>query len=278
MTLKLLIVEGNTPEGRARAVAARGREANVLYAAALRQVRGDLDLEVAFPADPGSALPDRAALAAFDGIAWTGSSLNIYNGGPEIERQLDFCRACFASGTPQFGSCWGLQVGVAAAGGTVLKNPLGREIGLARKILLTDEGRAHPLYRGRPTVFDAIAVHRDIVTALPDNARVLAYNSMTRVQAAAFHFDGGEFWGVQYHPEYNFGEIAASMRRYANVLVEDGLFETEDAARKAAETFASFDTGGTLGDRWTAGIDADVLDPKERLRDLQNWMDYIIRG
>ncbi len=275
--MKLLIVEGNTPEGRARAVAARGREANELYAAALRSIRGDLSIDTAFPADRDSPLPDAAALKAYDGIAWTGSSLNIYNGGPEIERQLAFCRTCFSSGVPQFGSCWGLQVGVAAAGGTVLKNPLGREIGLARKILLTDEGRTHPLYRGRPSVFDAIAVHRDIVTALPENAQVLAYNSMTRVQAAAFHFDGGEFWGVQYHPEYNFGEIAASMRRYADVLVTDGLFESEDAAIRAAETFASFDTGGSLGDRWTAGIDADVLDPRERLRDLANWMSHLDR-
>jgi GMP synthase (glutamine-hydrolysing) len=272
---KILIVEGNTAEGRQRAVAARGREANMLYADSLRRIRGDLALDVAFPADSDTVLPDEAALKAYDGITWTGSSLNIYNGGPEIERQLAFCRTCFASRVPQFGSCWGLQVGVAAAGGTVLRNPLGREIGLARKILLTDAGRAHPLYAGRPTVFDAIAVHRDIVTALPENAQVLAYNSMTRVQAAAFHVDGGEFWGVQYHPEYNFGEIAASMRRYADVLVQDGLFESEQAARDAAETFASFDQGGTAGDRWRFGVDADVLDPKERLRDLDNWMQFI---
>jgi GMP synthase (glutamine-hydrolysing) len=271
----ILIVEGNTAEGRARAVAARGKEANVLYAGALRRIRQDLVIDVAFPADPDSTLPDAAALRAYDGIAWTGSALNIYNGGPEIERQLAFCRTCFASGVPQFGSCWGLQVGVAAAGGTVLRNPLGREIGLARKILLTDAGRAHPLYQGRSSVFDAIAVHRDIVTALPENAQVLAYNSMARVQAAAFHFDGGEFWGVQYHPEYTFGEIAASMRRYADVLVADGLFESEEAARQAAETFASFDRGGTPGDRWLAGVDADVLDPEERLRDLRNWMRFI---
>ncbi|MEN3975817.1 type 1 glutamine amidotransferase [Emcibacter sp. SYSU 3D8] len=272
---KILIVEGNTAEGRRRAVAARGREANLLYAESLRRIRGDLTLGVAFPADPDTALPDLAALKAYDGIAWTGSSLNVYNGGPEVERQLEFCRTCFASGVPQFGSCWGLQVGVVAAGGTVLKNPLGREIGLARKILLTESGRAHPLYEGRPSVFDAIAVHRDIVTALPENARILAYNSMTRVQAAAFQVGAGAFWGVQYHPEYTFGEIAASMRRYTAGLVEEGFFQTEAAAALAADTFASFDRGGTAGDRWVFGVDADVLDPAERLRDLANWMRFI---
>ena len=65
------------------------------------------------------------------------------------------------------------------------------------------------------------------------------------------------------------------MRRYAAGLVDEGLFESEEAARDAAETFASFDQGGTAGDRWRFGIDADVLDPKDRLRDLANWMRFI---
>jgi GMP synthase (glutamine-hydrolysing) len=275
--LRILIVEGNTAEARQRTARGGGTVANEMYAAALRHIRGDLALDVVFPADAGTVLPDASALAAYDGIAWTGSALNIYNGGPEIDRQVAFCRTCFSARVPQFGSCWGLQVGVTAIGGTVLKNPLGREIGLARKVILTEAGRAHPLYRGRPTVFDAIAVHKDIVTALPEDARILAYNSMARVQAAEFSRDGGEFWGVQYHPEYNFTEIAASMRRYTAALVEDGLFENEAAALEAARIFAGFDTGGTPETRWLAGVDADVLDRRERLRDLENWMAHVER-
>lgn len=272
---RVLIVEGNTAEARDRSVAAAGTVASQLYAAALRRVRGDLSLDVAFPADAGAVLPESRSLRGFDGIAWTGSSLNIYHGGPEIERQLDFCRACFASGVPQFGSCWGLQVGAVAAGGTVAANPLGREIGLARKIVLTEAGRAHPLYRGRPDVFDAIAVHRDIVTALPEGAQILAYNGMARVQAAAFSREGGVFWGVQYHPEYTFTEIASSMRRYTEGLVAEGLFASVESAHAAAQVFASFDQGGAPENRWLAGIDGDVLDPTERLRDLRNWLDFI---
>ena len=62
------------------------------------------------------------------------------------------------------------------------------------------------------------------------------------------------------------------------MLVEDGLFESEGAAVRAAGTFASFDNGGTPGDRWSAGVDADVLDPRERLRDLENWMNHLQPG
>ena len=43
-----------------------------------------------------------------------------------------------------FGSCWGLQVITAAAGGSVRKNPKGREIGFGRGIRLTEAGRKHP--------------------------------------------------------------------------------------------------------------------------------------
>ncbi len=37
------------------------------------------------------------------------------------------------------------QIAVAAAGGVCARNPRGREMGIARKIALTPEGRAHPM-------------------------------------------------------------------------------------------------------------------------------------
>ena len=59
---------------------------------------------------------------------------------PEVTRQIDLVRAALATGTPMFGSCWGLQVITAAAGGSVRKNPKGREIGFGRGIRLTEAG------------------------------------------------------------------------------------------------------------------------------------------
>ena len=51
---------------------------------------------------------------------------------------------------PAFGSCWGLQIAAVAAEGDVQRNPLGREVGIARRILPTDPGRSHPMLEGRP--------------------------------------------------------------------------------------------------------------------------------
>ena len=62
---------------------------------------------------------------------------------------------------------WGLQVVVTAAGGSVRKNPKGREIGFGRGIRLTEAGRKHPMYIGKLDVFNAPTVHLDEVDMLP---------------------------------------------------------------------------------------------------------------
>ena len=81
-------------------------------------------------------------------------------------RQIELVRAALTTGTPLFGSCWGLQVITAAAGGSVRKNPKGREIGFGRGIRLTEAGRKHPMYVGKLDVFNAPTVHLDEVEAL----------------------------------------------------------------------------------------------------------------
>jgi GMP synthase (glutamine-hydrolysing) len=80
---------------------------------------------------------------------------------------------------------------------------------------------------------------------------------------------------VQYHPEYHFAEIAAALRRYGPRLVKDGLFADEAEIEAAARELERFDHGGTPGERWRAGLDTDVIDPRERLRELDNWLAYL---
>ncbi len=72
-----------------------------------------------------------------------------------MTRQIELAKAVFAAGVPFFGSCWGLQVAVTAAGGEVRANPRGREFGFARRILLTEAGREHRLFAGKPAAFEA---------------------------------------------------------------------------------------------------------------------------
>ena len=110
-------------------------------------------MEVCAPADEDVRIPQ--PLDAYDGVAITGSALNIYKREAGSLRQIDFMREVFTRGIPTFGSCWGLQVAVVAAGGEVGPNPRGREVAFARKITLNEAGRVHPMHAGRPLAFDA---------------------------------------------------------------------------------------------------------------------------
>jgi GMP synthase (glutamine-hydrolysing) len=160
---RLLVIEGNSPQTMAEHVAAGGVPASQGYSGLLTNLLPATTVDVCFPGDPAASLPSGRALEGYDGIVITGSALHVYTGTPEVMRQVELVRAALASGTPLFGSCWGLQVITAAAGGSVRKNPRGREIGFGRGIRLTEAGRKHPMYVGKVEVFNAPTVHLDEV-------------------------------------------------------------------------------------------------------------------
>jgi Glutamine amidotransferase class-I len=107
----------------------------------------------------GEPLPRGTTLADFDGVMVPGSPLHIYDPTPSVTRQIDFVRAAVAAGVPVWGSCWGLQLATVALGGSVRRNPRGRELPIARAIKVTEAGRAHPFLASRPAVFDALCSH-----------------------------------------------------------------------------------------------------------------------
>ncbi|HEX9138540.1 MAG TPA: type 1 glutamine amidotransferase [Steroidobacteraceae bacterium] len=229
--------------------------------------------DIVRPADGEVRLPSGAGLTDYDGIAITGSALNIYDGGEHIERQVELARAVFATAVPFFGSCWGLQVAVTAAGGRVRANPLGREFGFARRIELGEAGRTHPMYRGKPPVFEAVTVHRDDIEQLPAGAVPLAGNDMG-LQAVELRFGRGIFWGVQYHPEYSYAEIAATAVRYATVLTNEKLF----TGRAELEAFVSElrQLQQNPWDRrltWKHGLGLAMQDERIKLAELRNWLE-----
>jgi GMP synthase (glutamine-hydrolysing) len=117
-----------------------------------------------------------------------------------------------------------LQLAVVALGGSVRRNPRGRELPIARAITMTDAGRADPLLRSRPAVFDALCSHLDEIETVPPNSQILAANEVSGVQAIAVETPSlGGFHGTQYHPEHTLAVSAALIEMRAAELVEEGF-------------------------------------------------------
>jgi GMP synthase (glutamine-hydrolysing) len=274
---RLLVIEGNTAAGRARHQAAGGTVASEGYADLLRELVPGAIVDIAYPADSGANLPDRMGLEGYDGVAITGSALHVYEGGPEVQRQIELVRTLLRTGTPVFGSCWGLQLLVAAAGGSIRRNPKGREVGFGRAIRLTAAGREHPMYAGKSDSFDAVTVHLDEVETLAPDTTVLALNAMAGVQAAEICCDGTVAWGVQYHPEYSLRELAAIVRRTGIRLVEEGFFAAEHDLLHYANELAILDREPTNKPlAWRHGIDGGVLDRNLRVKEVANWVERMV--
>ncbi len=270
-----LVAESETADQRDARRRHAGKSSGETYAATLQQLRPDARITIVAPADDDADQLDAAALRAFDAVFVTGSPLHVYDDTPPVRRQLAFMRAVFASGTPSFGSCAGLQLAVAAAGGRVRKMPERIEAGVARRITATADGRTHPLLAGRAPSWDAPAIHGDEVEQLPDDATLLASNAVTSIQAAEIRHDGGIFWGVQYHPELAPREIAIALRRQADDLIEAGLAETQDdVERRAAELDALHDSPDRRSLLWALGVDREFAHEASRRLELTNFLDH----
>jgi GMP synthase (glutamine-hydrolysing) len=271
---RILVIDGNEAQTRARHVACGGTASGDGYAATLRRLKPELDCDIVHPADEEPKLPEGVALKDYAGAVITGSALNVYDRSPAVQRQIDLVKSVFEAGVPSFGSCWGLQVGVTAAGGSVVRNPRGREFGFGRRITLTAAGRDHAMFQGKPEVFEAPTVHVDTVASLPSNATPLAHNDMG-LQAAEIRLgNGASFWGVQYHPEYSTAEIAAMARRYGEILIRDGLVKDQAELEQLAGDLVQLnDDPHDARLAWRFGVSAAVTDPDLRLMELRNWLE-----
>ena len=165
---------------------------------------------------------DRAALDRFkpDGIIVTGSPLSVTERAPWM---LDLGHALLdagAQGIPVLGVCFGHQLLARCAGGDVIKNPRGREIGTV-KVSLTRKGRRDPLFAWcEGEVLESQTTHVDAVDPLPPRAVVLAGNENTPAQAFRL---SETLAGVQFHPELSAAAMRALIDSRRAKLAADGM-------------------------------------------------------
>jgi GMP synthase (glutamine-hydrolysing) len=269
-----LIAESELPEEREKRRERAGKSSGETYRATLMQMRPGAEFTLIAPADADAPVLSPEQLAGFDAVLLTGSPMHVYDDTPPVHRQLAFMRAVFASGTPSFGSCAGLHVATAAAGGRVRRMAGRIEAGIVRGITATDAGRGHPLLAGRPPCWDAIGIHGDEVEALPPGATLLAGNAATAVQAAEIRHDRGVFWGVQYHPELAMAEVATALRSQAEDLVAAGMAESDADVATIADMLEQLHRRPDHHPlRWKLGVGREMAQEQRRRTEINNFLE-----
>ena len=276
--LNFVIIDGYPKPSRDRFDEVGMTKAGDLYAKMLLQHLPASKYDIIYSSDPDVILPNSGKINIYNGVLWTGCNLTVYHDhDTRVTKMLNFCDTAYEAGIPQFGSCWAAQIAVYVAGGDVRPNPKGREIGLARKIYLTPEGMNHPMYEGKPPVFDGFISHDDEITKLPAGAKCLASNEFTRVQSVSVKYKNGIFWAPQYHPEYDLHEIARLIIAREKKLIDQHYFKNHEDLMDYVEDLEKIFIDHSRKDlRWKYAINEDVLSDSIRHCEFVNWLNKIV--
>ena len=273
MPLRLLVVDSETADQKNERRKASGAASYETYATTLRKIDPDASIGTICCVESEDTSPD---FSNIDGVLFAGSPIQMHKQTDETRLAAAFMTRVFAAGTPAFGSCAGLQIAAVAAGGRCKPREAGMQVGFARDIVPTAEGRDHPLFHGRPQVWAAPAMHSSVVDHLPPGAIRLARSKATPTEAAEIRSGNGVFWGVQYHPELDLSEIAASIRRQSKDVLEQGLAESEEAVEAYARMLEGLDQNPDRQDlAWQIGVDEEVTSSARRQVELVNFLQYL---
>ena len=124
------------------------------------------------------------------GVILSGSPYSV-NSTEAFKADLSAIRGQY----PLLGICYGAQLLSATSGGQV-ESAGSREYGRAH---LSSLDTNDPLLTGITAGTQVWMSHGDTITHLPETFRVIA--GTDDVEVAAFHIEGEQTWGVQFHPE-----------------------------------------------------------------------------
>jgi GMP synthase (glutamine-hydrolysing) len=257
---KILVVEGNLKEENQSFSEAGIQTHTESLKHSLSYFTDQLNIDVVNPSSDENISENIDTLESYDGLIWGGSSLNIYNNTPEIKRQIEFMRECQKKIKKVLAICWGMQVAVTAAGGEVKKGEKGSHRGIARDIEINENGLNHPLYKNKNKKFNTPAFNFDEVVTLPDNSTLLASNPINNVQGLNFKIGNCDVWGLQYHPEITYNKMINLIIFRKDRLIERGAFKDQNHIDDHIKNIE---------------IENKKLDKLSRMRELENWLDYL---
>lgn len=269
--MNILIVDGNERNASERYTEIGMLTQYEVYKKILRKLlKIDFKITILHPACLDDYIPKGVSLDDFHGIVWTGSLLNIYDLGPAIIRQIELAKELFNKENKIFGSCWGLQVLAAAAGGTVRKNPKGLEAVIANNIIINTKGLNHPMYKNKPKIFDSFCWHYDEIEKLPTDTKVLSSNKMSSIQSMVFTRGKSEIWGVQYHPEFDPKWIAGLMKQRKSLLLKEGIYKNSKQFNQIYSFLSNI--ANHEDQKKQLSISNTIINQKIHTLELANWI------
>ncbi len=257
---KILVVEGNLKEENQSFSEAGIQTHTESLKHSLSFFTDQLNIDVVNPSSDENISENIDTLESYDGLIWGGSSLNIYNNTPEIKRQIEFMKECQKKIKKVLAICWGMQVAVTAAGGEVKKGQKGSHRGIARDIEINENGLNHLLYKNKNKKFNTPAFNFDEVVTLPENSVLLASNPINNVQGLNFKIGNCDVWGLQYHPEITYNKMINLIIFRKDRLIERGAFKDQNHIDDHIKSIE---------------IENKKLDKLSRMRELENWLDYL---
>ncbi|HUH48118.1 MAG TPA: type 1 glutamine amidotransferase [Arenibacter sp.] len=264
--MRLLIVEGNNEETRVQRDGFGIRPYHLVFQELLAELVPKAETTVVFPADGTVGLPSVEQLKQYDGVLWTGSSLNIYDSLPDVHRQLNFAQDVFISGVPFYGSCWGMQVATVVAGGEVALSGNGLEFGISKPIELTELGRQSPFLSHRKNPYSVLCIHFDEVIKAPENSQILAGNQHSEVQAMTIDHKNGSFFGVQYHPEFSTADMALIASFFSDRLIDNNIFNSPAEVQEFCMLLKA-----------QKGIPQEIANYQLHSQEIMAWLKYGLR-
>jgi len=272
--MNILIVDGNEKEPSDNYVRFGMDTQYDVYSKILQKLANDsLNITVIHPAINTDFIPDGVSLDDFEGVAWTGSLLNIYEATPSIIRQIELAKKLLNKKNSIFGSCWGLQVLVTAAGGKIRKNPNGLEAIIAKNINLNEAGVKHPMYYGKSKTFSSFCFHYDDTETLPVNTTILASNENSKIQAISFTNENSKVWAVQYHPEFDPVWMSGLMNQREKILLDEGIYNNRDEFDSYKNYFSNIEKYNDQ--KISLNISDNLINQKMHTLELSNWLNFL---
>ena len=155
----------------------------------------------------------------YSGIIITGSPLMVTDLDLKESKICKWLLDMQRNGTAILGICFGHQLLCVLNGGSVGNNISGIKIGSA-KTYLTKFAKHDKLLGALPSVFEVYKSHRQSLLQLPLSSEILAMDDCGIIDAVKF---GINYWGLQFHPEFNGSITRFYLQEKYNTLSAEGI-------------------------------------------------------